>query len=95
MDRIADVETARQEKSALHAEWWAHYSRLGANHPATIDAAQRLREYKQQAIRQFAKPEVPGCKSCEEFSVFGGPNHHASVHCRSGRHPHCTCDTCF
>lgn len=25
----------------------------------------------------------------------GGPTHKASPLCRSGGHPHCTCDTCF
>jgi hypothetical protein len=51
---------------------------------------------------------VPGCGLCErEFYPWyrelwkpgmGGPfapAHKPSARCRSGHHPHCTCDTCF
>lgn len=40
----------------------------------------------------------PACKGCAEFladpNAFA-PRHKASDHCRSGKHPHCSCDTCF
>lgn len=42
----------------------------------------------------------PNCSYCSELfnhptlSPFM-PSHTASVRCRSGRHNHCTCDTCF
>lgn len=44
----------------------------------------------------------PNCKECQEAfyksstpeSAFY-PRHTAMVSCQSGRHPHCTCDTCF
>lgn len=43
----------------------------------------------------------PNCPSCKEFytaakptSVFA-PNHKPSDRCESGKHPHCSCDTCF
>ncbi len=48
----------------------------------------------------------PNCKTCQEifypkikegkkqFEIFA-PNHKPSAYCESGKHPHCTCDTCF
>lgn len=48
-----------------------------------------------EAVQRFGKPGVGGCEYCKEVSVFGGPGHSGSPNCRSGRHPHCTCDTCF
>lgn len=48
-----------------------------------------------EGIAKFAKPEMADCAYCAEVSVYGGPGHHASSNCRSGRHPHCTCDTCY
>lgn len=42
------------------------------------------------------------CKGCAEFysnpgmpSEVWAPRHKASPRCQSGKHPHCTCDTCF
>ena len=37
---------------------------------------------------------VTNCYSCKQRSG-GGPDHAASERCRSGKRPHCTCDTCF
>lgn len=45
---------------------------------------------------------APDCKMCQEWyyhapdptSVFA-PRHKASAGCQSGKHAHCTCDTCF
>lgn len=48
----------------------------------------------------------PTCKTCIEIfysqinkgksinSIFA-PRHKPSARCESGKHPHCTCDTCF
>lgn len=48
----------------------------------------------------------PNCQTCKEsfipklmdghklYDIFA-PRHKASPHCKSGKHPHCTCDTCF
>lgn len=39
-----------------------------------------------------------GCAFCERMKDQGEtffPSHEASSGCRSGGHPHCTCDTCF
>lgn len=46
------------------------------------------------------------CKTCQEdfiprlmngarLSDIFAPRHKASENCKSGKHPHCTCDTCF
>jgi hypothetical protein len=37
------------------------------------------------------------CSQCEYIAANGGfgPPHNASPKCESGRHSHCTCDTCF
>ena len=46
----------------------------------------------------------PNCKGCAYIyratdrmpaDVQAGPSHYVSPGCRSGRYPHCTCDTCF
>lgn len=50
----------------------------------------------------------PNCKTCQhDYYPFYrdewvqgkdgpmGPRHTASDRCRSGKRPHCTCDTCF
>lgn len=46
----------------------------------------------------------PNCKTCKKIfypeylkgnrNIFA-PRHKASDRCRSGKNPHCTCDTCF
>lgn len=35
------------------------------------------------------------CQQCVYANAHGGPSHYASPRCRSGKRPHCTCDTCF
>jgi hypothetical protein len=44
----------------------------------------------------------PACRGCREVydspkrpSEVFGPGHKASDRCRSGKYPHCSCDTCF
>jgi hypothetical protein len=45
----------------------------------------------------------PGCTTCDEYrehfertgSWPSGPRHDAMERCESGKHPHCTCETCF
>ena len=48
----------------------------------------------------------PNCKSCKayfypelqkgnKFSSIFAPGHKPSSRCESGKHPHCSCDTCF
>ena len=56
-------------------------------------------EQEAQIARMVASGDiVRGCPSCEPF--FENPNefrprHKPSDSCRSGKHPHCTCDFCF
>lgn len=38
---------------------------------------------------------IPRLKAGASFSDIFAPNHKASERCKSGRRPHCTCDTCF
>lgn len=59
-------------------------------------------EEKVRELRESGRL-VRGCKSCDkatEYVLIHGympfaPAHEASSRCRSGGHPHCTCDTCF
>jgi hypothetical protein len=37
--------------------------------------------------------DCPGCAAIERGEM--GPRHQPSPRCESGKHPHCTCDTCF
>ena len=44
------------------------------------------------------KAEPGECKFCDEHRKAGvefHPSHDAMPTCRSGKHPHCTCDSCF
>ena len=91
MTPIRDIEEARAQRERLLRAWWNERKRPAGN-PSARDI---LQEYEDQAIRQFAMPDVPGCRQCELYSVFGGPDHHPSPMCQSGKHPHCTCDACF
>lgn len=57
----------------------------------------------QIARRIEAGSLIEGCGRCErtieEARKTGrwpiAPSHNASSRCESGKHPHCTCDTCF
>lgn len=62
----------------------------------------------QVLITQFEKEGElsPSCRTCVEyfyplllagqkFSNIFAPRHKASNRCESGKHSHCTCDTCF
>lgn len=54
------------------------------------------REVFEEAKQKFGNNRAhPDCDYCLQVSVFGGPGHETSPRCRSGRSPHCTCDTCF
>ena len=48
----------------------------------------------------------PNCRTCQnvfypairngmQYTDIFAPRHKASPRCRSGKYPHCTCDTCF
>ena len=38
---------------------------------------------------------IPQLKDGKNFSNIFAPRHKASSRCESGKHAHCTCDTCF
>lgn len=43
-------------------------------------------------------PDCSGCReryAAEDPAMVFAPHHKASVSCQSGKHNHCTCDTCF
>jgi hypothetical protein len=44
----------------------------------------------------------PDCETCQRFflgepdpAMVFAPRHKASERCESGKHPHCTCDSCW
>ena len=41
------------------------------------------------------KLPVGECASCDRETSDFHPSHDASDRCESGKHSHCTCDTCF
>lgn len=50
------------------------------------------------ANRSHRRSEAPKgeCRYCDENKgVPFTPYHDPSPYCESGKHPHCTCDTCF
>lgn len=65
--------------------------------PELNEAQAKLQPYELAFLqRQVAK--YPDCKYCAELLEKGqyfAPHHDAGVCCRSGRRPHCTCDSCF
>jgi len=41
---------------------------------------------------------IDGCPYCEQEKADGNcffPSHFAGTRCESGKHNHCTCDSCF
>jgi hypothetical protein len=53
---------------------------------------------KPRILTDARRKYVEGCTYCEsirEDTHGWGPYHDASHRCESGKHPHCTCDTCF
>jgi hypothetical protein len=55
-----------------------------------------LSELKRRPRRDMAAPGE--CAYCDRMRAQDEkffPRHDASCNCQSGRHEHCTCDTCF
>lgn len=60
-------------------------------------------EYQRQIKRMEEVGSIDrDCVTCQKdfYSVkrpadVFGPRHRAMPNCESGKHPHCTCDTCF
>jgi hypothetical protein len=40
-------------------------------------------------------PEQIACSTCQDPAQRGGPSHTPSQNCKSGKRPHCSCDTCY
>ena len=91
-----DINEARAAAGKAHSEWWALYCK-DPKSEETKDADEKSKAIRADVLAQFGKRSVqhPDCDQCFTGSVFGGPRHYASKHCRSGQHPHCTCGTCF
>lgn len=93
------IGEARELEYAAMQELNAVYRNANYSDPAWVakrDEIQARRDaITAEAISKFAKPQVADCGTCQRNSIFGGHGHYASPRCRSGRHPHCTCDTCF
>lgn len=50
------------------------------------------------AVAEKRRAPKGECKTCDDTRERGEthfPDHYASMGCKSGKHPHCTCDTCF
>lgn len=66
-----------------------------------LDAAERYRKefaaQQQPNLTGVRRDGVEGCSVCERIKADGGfgPSHDASPGCESGKHEHCSCDTCF
>lgn len=91
------VDEGKRHYTEIHDMWWAEYQK-DQKSPNTL----RLKDYaeaiKADLLTQFGKinPQYPDCEYCLTQSVFkGGPSHVGSSYCRSGKRPHCTCDSCF
>lgn len=54
---------------------------------------------KNEAAQKHRHKAAPGeCAYCDAERAKGNeyhPHHDASERCESGKHPHCTCDTCW
>ena len=48
-----------------------------------------------EAAHAYRRPHGE-CAYCDDYGDDPMmPSHDASPRCESGRHPHCTCDTCY
>lgn len=47
------------------------------------------------SVGRRSEAPVGECKYCDENRGQFKPPHDASQNCQSGKHPHCSCDTCF
>lgn len=96
MPNYSNVNEGRAAANAAHSAWWKLYT-TQPNSEETKLAQEHSAAIRADVIAKFGKPhpKYPDCQSCLSQSIFGGPDHEASPRCRSGRHAHCTCDTCF
>lgn len=61
--------------------------------------AKRIAAVESTLIQPKRHKAEPGeCQSCDDYRAEGTdfhPPHDASDRCESGKHNHCSCDTCF
>jgi hypothetical protein len=65
---FTDREDARRQHSELMRKRSRAYGK-----PGYEDLCKQEKELIDAAILLYANPRVPGCRSCEEYSIFGGP----------------------
>jgi len=106
---LADLEMAQEidrilrDAQAKTFEMRAPYFEVEKQFRAEIDRLRKkLLSIKwyivSEAVQKFGRPNPrhPDCSTCLTQSVFpGGPDHEPSEYCRSGKRPHCSCDSCF
>ena len=85
----------RWQDSPKVAQWWA--DREGYNLISATAVQPQLDNQFIFSVAMVVEPKynartqgVPGC--CEPGAI---PDHYPNPSCRSGKHPHCTCDGCF
>lgn len=59
------------------------------------ETEEEIQERQKKARLAYRRPpgECAYCDAHRNDSMM--PSHTASKRCESGKHPHCTCDTCF
>jgi hypothetical protein len=95
-EHLETLQDARAHASALHIAWWNLYTK-SKDSPETAEAHTASKSFHEAVLAKFGKShsKYPDCRECISVSVFGGPRHEASKNCKSGKHNHCSCDTCF
>jgi hypothetical protein len=63
------------------------------NMPTLLEQVEALRGGNRR--HKLPPGECPYCDREREQGVSFHPSHDASESCKSGKHPHCTCDSCF
>lgn len=88
-------------KPPFGPEWKPCYCQKGHAIRVEREAARPLVYERTETIARLEASGdlVPGCPGCADHYRAGGhafaPRHKASETCRSGKHSHCSCDTCF
>lgn len=70
--------------------WDMQEDRIVSTHTTSGEAYREITRLNREHLEQ-------NCEMCRMIKNGGGfgPGHFASTLCRSGRHAHCTCDSCF
>lgn len=96
---LDDIDHARETETILRTAWWQAYEVKGRGEveaEAEHIAKGALNRVISEAKLRFGNNRAhPDCDYCLTVFVFGGPGHEPSSFCRSGKRPHCTCNSCF